>query len=47
MIEIISSKKVGKIIDTRRPYGLLLLLSKDDTFTGIDNSSGQAFTEDL
>lgn len=47
MIEIIGPEKTDKVIDTGRPYGLFLILNKDKTFTGIDNTSGEAFTEDF
>ncbi|WP_373845017.1 hypothetical protein [Clostridium sp.] len=47
MIEIIGSEKADKVIDTRRPYGSFLRIQKDGTFTGIDNTCGEAFTEDF
>ncbi|MFL0196965.1 hypothetical protein ACJDU8_15565 [Clostridium sp. WILCCON 0269] len=47
MIEVISKEKSSKIIDTRKPYGSFLLLNKDGSFTGIDNTAGEAFTEDF
>lgn len=47
MIEIITAKKAHKIIQTRKPYGSFLRLHKNGTFTGIDNTAGEAFTEDF
>ncbi|MFL0197356.1 hypothetical protein ACJDU8_17575 [Clostridium sp. WILCCON 0269] len=47
MIEVISKEKSSKIIDTRKPYGLFLILNKDGSFAGVDNTAGKAFTEDF
>lgn len=47
MIEIITAKKAHKIIETRKPCGSFLRIQKDGTFTGIDNTCGEAFTEDF
>lgn len=47
MIKIITVEQTHKIIDTGRPYGSFLRIQKDGTFTGIDNTGGEAFTEDF
>lgn len=46
MIEVINGKAADKIIDTRKPIGQFLILNKD-VYTAIDNSNGEAWTEDF
>ena len=45
-IQKISSEQAKKIIDTRSPLGLFYVLEAG-TYTGIDNSNGQAWTEEF
>jgi len=36
-----------KIIETREPIGLFMALCRDEKYVGIDNSTGQAWTENF
>ena len=45
-IQKISYTQAERIIDTRCPLGLFYVL-KAGTYIGIDNSNGQAWTEDF
>lgn len=45
-IKQITSKEALKIIDTREPIGLFIVENKS-SFTGIDNTNGDAWTEDF
>lgn len=44
MIEIIAHEKATKVIDTRKPIGKFLVLN-NGIYTGIDNQTGDAWTE--
>lgn len=46
MIEIITGEKADKVIKTEKPYGSFIVL-EEGGFTGIDNTTGNAFTEDF
>ena len=46
MIEQITSERASEIIDTRKPHGLYILQS-GDMFVGIDNETGDAWTEEF
>lgn len=46
MIQIITKKQFENIIDTREPAGSFLLLNKN-SFTGVDNTTGDAWVEDF
>lgn len=47
MITIVSHQQALKIIDTRKPEGLFLVLNPDEVYTGIDNTTADAWTEDF
>jgi len=46
VIEVITEEQAGKIIDTREPYGRFIITG-DGFFTGIDNTTHDAWTEDF
>ncbi|URZ15450.1 hypothetical protein [Clostridium felsineum] len=46
-IKSISTKTAIKIIRERKPIGKFLEFRKDGGFTAVDNSSGDAWTEDF
>lgn len=46
MIEIITYKQAEKIINTREPYGKFIITG-NSSFTGIDNTTHDAWTEDF
>lgn len=46
MIRVISAKEASNVIDTRKPTGQFLVLNKH-MYTGIDNKTGNAWTEDF
>ena len=46
MIQIITHEQASKIIETNKPLGSFITI-ENDTFTGIDNITGNAFTEDF
>ena len=46
MIKIVMPEKAAKVIDSRKPMGQFLVLNKD-AYTAIDNSNGEAWTEDF
>lgn len=46
MIKIIDSAEREKIFDTRKPLGNFLIL-ENNGFAGIDNTTGDAWTEDF
>ncbi|MBW8347931.1 hypothetical protein K0H71_00550 [Bacillus sp. IITD106] len=43
----ISQQESSKIIDKRNPLGLFYVKENDGTFTGIDNSDGNAWVEEF
>lgn len=45
-IKMITSEQASTIIDTRIPFGLFYLLD-DDVYIGIDNTTGDAWTEEF
>lgn len=45
-IKEITSDQASLVIDTREPFGLFYLLD-DDVYIGIDNSTGDAWTEEF
>ena len=45
-IKKISDEQAGRIIDTRYPLGLFYVL-KAGVYIGIDNSNGEAWTEEF
>jgi hypothetical protein len=46
MIAVISIKRANEIIDKREPVGLFLVI-ENDMFVGIDNSTGEEWTEEF
>lgn len=46
MIEIISTKKALDIINTKKPIGRFLIF-ENNSFTGIDNETGDAWAENF
>jgi hypothetical protein len=46
MIKIINSAEREKIFDTSKPIGIFLIIESSG-FTGIDNTTGDAWTEDF
>jgi hypothetical protein len=46
VIQIITHEQASKIIETSKPYGGFITI-ENGTFTGIDNTAGEAFTEDF
>ncbi|MCD2345776.1 MULTISPECIES: hypothetical protein [Clostridium] len=46
MIAVVSIKRANEIIDKCEPVGLFLVI-EDDMFVGIDNSTGEAWTEEF
>lgn len=46
MIQIITHERASKIIETSKPLGSFITI-ENGTFTGIDNTAGEAFTEDF
>jgi len=46
MIQSITREQASKIIETNKPLGSFITI-ENDTFTGIDNITGNAFTEDF
>ena len=46
MIKEVSEEKADKIIETRKPEGLFFLM-EGDKIIGIDNSTGDAWTEEF
>jgi hypothetical protein len=46
VIKIITPEKADQVIETRKPYGSFIVL-EEGGFTGIDNTAGEAFTEDF
>lgn len=45
-IKKVSSEEALKIIETRKPLGLFYCID-DDVYIGIDNQTGDAWTEDF
>ena len=46
MIKIIKPEQADSIIETRKPYGRFIVL-ENGWFVGIDNTAGEAWTEDF
>lgn len=46
MIEVITNSQASEIINTRSPRGKFLVIEKG-IFVGIDNQTGDAWTEDF
>ena len=46
-IEIINSKEAKEIIENREPIGKFIIEYVGNIYTGIDNSNGDAWTEDF
>ncbi|MFU0784530.1 hypothetical protein [Clostridium sp.] len=46
MIQIITHEQASKIIEISKPLGNFITI-ENGTFTGIDNITGNAFTEDF
>ena len=46
-IEVINSKKAKEIIEKRNPIGKFIIEYVGNIYTGIDNSGGDAWTEDF
>lgn len=46
-VECVSQKKALQIINTRKPLGIFYTTEPNGTFTGIDNSTGEAWTEEF
>lgn len=46
MIAVVSVERANKIIDKRETVGLFLII-ENDMFVGIDNSTGEAWTEEF
>jgi len=46
MIKIIKPEQADSIIETRKPYGRFIVL-ENGWFVGIDNTTGEAWTENF
>lgn len=46
-IKQINGLQSSEIIETRKPKGLFYVVEPDNSFTGIDNSTGDAWTENF
>lgn len=46
MITVVSVKRANEVIDKRDSVGLFLVI-ENDMFVGIDNSTGEAWTEEF
>lgn len=46
-IEMVGETKLNKVIETRKPLGLYLMESSPTTYIAVDNTTGDAWTEEF
>lgn len=47
IITKVTPQEIINIIDTYKPKGLFYCIGEDGTFTAVDNSTGEAWTENF
>jgi DNA uptake protein ComE-like DNA-binding protein len=47
MIKQITTEQASVIIETREPHGYFYAVEDDGSYTGIDNNTGHAWTEEF